>query len=223
MATTPEELSACVSAVQQAPRQRVMVGFNRRFAPLTQQLIEMLDRNSESRPLSITYRVNAGPVPEDHWVHQHGGRIIGEVCHFVDWCIAVTKSLPVRVSAQRVGEGVNHDVLASVTFADGSVANIQYLMRVQPTLGKEYIEVFSPALHAVLDDFKLLRWQQGGQVKRKTLAAPEKGFKEEIAAFLSCLQSGSAAPIAFDEMIASTQTTFAIVNALQTGTWADVH
>ena len=216
LATTQAELQECIDAAQNAPEKRVMVGFNRRFAPMTKQVKTLLDASSVSRPLTIHYRVSAGPIPPESWLHQHGGRLIGEGCHFIDWCLYLTGEWPTSVTAHRVGEGVNHDIAIQLTFSGGSVAHILYMMRSDAALGKEKIEVHSPSLVAEIDDFKTLRYQQNGKVQQARFGKPEKGIPEGAAAFIQALKTGAPSPIPFAQLVATTATTLAVCEALET-------
>ncbi len=215
LATCEAELAACIEAVGQAPQQQVMVGFNRRFSSLSQTLKSLVTANPTRFPLSIHYRVNAGPVPEDSWLHQHGGRIVGEMCHFIDWCLFLTGEMPIEVTAQQVSVGVNQDVSVQLRFSGGSVAQIQYWMQAEPALGKERIEVSAPTLSAILDDFQTLTYQQNGKVSRKALKKQDKGFYQQWQALVHAIKQGSSSPIPWNELVATTQTTFAVLEAIR--------
>ena len=108
-----------------------MVGFNRRFAPMTARMKSFLAPVSE--PLALHYRINAGHLPPDHWVNdreQGGGRILGEVCHFVDLLMFLAASPVVEVEARAVGNSGRYsgdNVLVSLRFANGSEGTISYL------------------------------------------------------------------------------------------------
>jgi predicted dehydrogenase/NADPH:quinone reductase-like Zn-dependent oxidoreductase len=229
LATHREGLQACIQAMQAAPLQQVMVGYNRRFAPLSLALQKALNRghgiNPEAAPLSIRYRVLAGHIPDDSWLHQHGGRIIGELCHFVDWCQFITGEKPLRVSAQAVGEGLNPDVSVQLEFSGGSVAQIWYGMRLDtPTaaaMGKERIEVSAPGLLAEMEDFKSLKWAQGGKISTQKLSRQDKGHAEELRAWVQALTSGQPA-IALESLLLTCETTFAVVEAMQSGDTVDI-
>lgn len=218
LATTREELSRCIDAMRKHPGYQVMVGFNRRFAPLTLALKKELDASATAHPLTIHYRILAGQIPADSWIHQHGGRIVGEVCHFIDWCQFITGEYPVQVSSQPIGEGPNRDIHIQLSFSNGSVANITYLMRLDTataaTAGKERIEVVTPGLVAELDDFKSLKITKGGKASIQKARRMDKGHAAELQAFAGALQSGKPA-IPFEDLVLTTETTFAILDALQ--------
>ncbi len=237
LATHRDGLKACIQAMQSAPKMQVMVGYNRRFAPLSIALNQALNRGSKEAnpnadqssdkdsnktamavPLSIRYRVLAGHIPEDSWVHQHGGRIVGELCHFVDWCQFITGEKPVQVNAQSAGDGLNPDVNIQLAFSGGSVAQINYWMRLDAgtaaTLGKERIEVNAPGLWAELDDFKQLRLAQGGKITTQKLSKQDKGHAAELRAWAESLRRGTPA-IPVESLLLTSETTFAILDALQ--------
>ena len=113
-----------------------MTGFNRRFAPFTEKAQEFFHDRTEAMMLNI--RINAGFIPGDHWTHQHGGRIVGELCHFVDWARAIVGRPIAKVSAAKLpNAGRYHDdnLTATLTFADGSwrsYSTLQMATRVYP-------------------------------------------------------------------------------------------
>jgi polar amino acid transport system substrate-binding protein len=218
LATNREELAACIRAVQAHPKPHVLVGFNRRFAPFSVQLKKQLDRIRNAQPLTIHYRVLAGAIAEDSWIHQFGGRVVGEVCHFVDWCQYITQEQPVRVTAQASGSGKNQDLTIQLMFSNGSIATIHYLMRIDSATasacGKERIELSTVGLIAEIDDFATLKIAQGGRASIQRPGKPDKGHAGEIAAFIQALHSGHPA-IPFESIALTTETTFAILDALQ--------
>ena len=193
----------------------LMVGFNRRFAPLASRLH---DRLCGRGPLVITYRVNAGRLPRGHWTHDPavgGGRIVGEVCHFVDFAMYLTGSAPASVQAAAVGGGSeprDDSLAATLRFPDGSVAVIVYSAVGDPALPKERVEVLGEAGAAVLEDFSELRLYTGGheeQVSRRR----DKGHATEIETFLACCREGRQ-PWPAQDMVAAMRATFAIRDAI---------
>jgi predicted dehydrogenase len=159
LAITEEGLGEVASAQTQTGG-LLMVGYNRRFAPLAQEVKQRLA--SRTGPMTILYRVNAGELPAGHWSHdpaEGGGRVIGEVCHFVDFIQFLTDSLPVRVSAEAVplnsGAGFLDDSVSIIIgMADGSIASILYVASGDPTVPKERIEIFCDKSVASIEDFK---------------------------------------------------------------------
>ncbi|HSK62311.1 MAG TPA: bi-domain-containing oxidoreductase, partial [Pyrinomonadaceae bacterium] len=138
---------------------RLMAGFNRRFSPLAQQAKSVFA--NRDTPLSILYRVNAGHIAKAHWTQdpvEGGGRIIGEVCHFVDLMQFLTGAPPVSVFAEPVSakspQIVDVDsVFITLRFADGSNGAIAYLSEGDKSLAKERIEIFGSGKSFLIDDF----------------------------------------------------------------------
>jgi predicted dehydrogenase len=205
----------------------VMVGYNRRFAPMVQQLKTFLTTVRE--PLVIQYRVNAGFIPPEHWVHdphQGGGRIIGEVCHFVDLLSFLTGSLPVQVYACTLpnsGRYCDDNVAVTLTFANGSVGTITYIANGDKSFPKERIEVFGGEAVAVLDDFRSLELiHNGNRHVHRARLRQDKGHRGEWEAVVAAMQSGRPEPIPFTESVMVAHTTFAIVESLHAGRAVEV-
>jgi predicted dehydrogenase len=191
-----------------------MVGFNRRFAPLALQLKGFLKPVGE--PLAVHYRVNAGFLPADHWLNdpqQGGGRIVGEVCHFVDFLCFLTGSLPVEVETRALanpGRYSNDNVVCSLRFADGSQGTISYLANGDKSFSKERIEVFGGGAVAVLEDFRRLELVRGGKKQLHRSFLQDKGHRGEWEAFVNAINNGSESPIPFPEIVSSMRATFAL-------------
>lgn len=222
LALNDEELAGVIAASQQSPGQ-LMVGFNRRFSPLALKARELFaDR---ATPLSINYRVNAGRVPRGHWAvdpKEGGGRIIGEVCHFIDFIHFVTGSLTTRVYAEAISTGsqdINNEdsVFITLRLADGSNASIAYLAEGDRALPKERIEIFGSGKSFVLDDFRSgSSWHNGRETKTK-LRAQDKGQQDEIRAVCAMVRDGGRSPIALDDLATTTRATFRILESLRSG------
>jgi predicted dehydrogenase/threonine dehydrogenase-like Zn-dependent dehydrogenase len=198
----------------------LQVGYNRRFAPMARELKKFLGEVKE--PLLIHYRVNAGYIPADHWVHapqEGGGRIIGEVCHFVDFLIFLASSLPVHVGATALpnqGRYRDDNVVVTLKFANGSVGVITYAANGDKALPKERVEVFGGGATAVLDNFRRLELIKDGrrQVSKSRLWQ-DKGFGEEWGAFIQSVRDPQApALLPFSEILATSLTTFDILDSL---------
>jgi predicted dehydrogenase/threonine dehydrogenase-like Zn-dependent dehydrogenase len=202
-------------------RQALMVGFNRRFAPMIARMKAFLTQISE--PLALHYRVNAGYLPPDHWLNdreQGGGRILGEVCHFVDLLMFLAGSPIVEVEGRAVGGGryTGGNVLASLRFANGSEGTISYLANGDRAYSKERIEVFGGGAVAVLDDFRRLEFARDG--RKQTVRSrwrQDKGHLAEWAAFAQSVQAGDAAPIRFEDIVCSTLATLRLDQSVATG------
>jgi predicted dehydrogenase len=199
---------------------RLMVGFNRRFAPMAQQMKKFLA--TAGGPFSMHYRVNAGPLPQDHWTtdpEQGGGRILGEVCHFVDFLSFISGVAPHAVHARSVSSGGGEqDVAITIEFADGSFGTISYICNGERAFAKEQVEIFGGGCVAVLDDFRRLELVRHGrkQVFRSWLKQ-DKGHAPEWMAFVQCIGSGGPSPIPFEDIVATTLATIRIVDSLRSG------
>jgi len=200
----------------------LMVGFNRRFSPLARAAFEFF-RNRQF-PLSINYRVNAGRIPPSHWVHDpnEGGRIIGEVCHFIDLVHFLTASLTTRVFAEAVATrdlaATGEDsVLITLRLADGSNASIAYLAEGDKALPKERVEIFGGGKSFVIDDFRSATAYENGREKTTKLREQDKGQRDEIRAVMSVVLEGKPALISLEDLKTTTRATFRIRESLQTG------
>jgi predicted dehydrogenase/threonine dehydrogenase-like Zn-dependent dehydrogenase len=195
------------------------VGFNRRFSPLVEQMKAAF---APGAPLAMTYRINAGPIPANTWIHdpeQGGGRIIGEVCHFVDLVQHVAGDDVVEVFAVNAGGHAAglHDVVAvTLRMRGGSIASISYFSSGDKSYPKERLEVFGGGTIAVLDDFRELTVSRGGKRRSVKKLSQDKGFDEEIAAFLAGVKGGTM-PIPVASLAVTTRATFAIEESLRTG------
>jgi predicted dehydrogenase/threonine dehydrogenase-like Zn-dependent dehydrogenase len=196
-------------------RPLLMVGFNRRFAPLAVRLRKFLQDVHE--PLALHYRVNAGFLPTDHWLNdplQGGGRILGEVCHFVDFLCFLTNSSAVEVETRSLpnpGQYSNDNVVCSLRFADGSQGTISYLANGDKSYSKERIEVFGGGTVAVLEDFRRLELVRGGKKRVfRSALRQDKGHRGEWEAFVTAIRTGAESPIPFHEIINTMRATLAL-------------
>jgi predicted dehydrogenase/threonine dehydrogenase-like Zn-dependent dehydrogenase len=200
----------------------LMVGFNRRFSPLAVRMKSFLADVHE--PVDMHYRVNAGSLPPDHWVHdpeQGGGRILGEVCHFVDFLSFLAGTQPVEVSARGLGDSGRYsgdNVLVSLQFANGSSGTISYLASGDKVYSKERVEVFGGAAVATLKDFRRLELVRHG--REETIRShwrQDKGHHGEWEALAASAHAGQPAPISFEDIVSTTLATIKIVEAQATG------
>ncbi|MBI3585903.1 MAG: bi-domain-containing oxidoreductase [Ignavibacteriales bacterium] len=224
LALTIEELKEVQKAYNSLTKPAiVMVGFNRRFAPHAQQVKRFFENAVD--PYVMNYRVNAGFIPKTHWTRdpvEGGGRIIGEVCHFIDLMQFVSGSVPAKVFAEplSVGGAASQDddsVAITVKFQDGSVGTITYLANGDSSVPKERLEVSSTGRTAVIDNFQTLSLYQQGKRRDFKFPSVEKGHREEVKAFLHAIQNGAPSPIAFDSMLTTTLATLKILESLQGG------
>ncbi len=212
---TPEELELIKSVY--APGHILMVGYNRRFSPLT----GVLKNNIKSSPMAMTFRINAGHIPRDSWIQDKetgGGRILGEVCHFVDYLTFINGSLPISVYASAMNQASNLDdiVNISLTYENGSIGSISYFANGSKSLPKERIEIYSHGVTAVLNDFKNISIYGSGKPKTKKLMVQDKGQKACVKNFIESIQNGKAAPIPAEEIFSSANTCFGILESLRT-------
>ena len=202
-------------AIEEAARASsgvLAVGFNRRFSPLIADLRAHFAGRHE--PLAMAYRVNAGRVAldgEDAWVHEGGGRIVGEACHFVDTLGAISGARPLSVTAGAVNPGsrglaATDTVTITIAYDDGSLGTIHYWANGDASVPKERLEVYSAGRAAVLDDFRRLDLHAAGKTETKRRRAQAKGFAEEARAFAEACKSGEP-PVPLDSLLDTTLVT----------------
>lgn len=195
----------------------LMVGFNRRFAPQTIKVKEIV--KELNIPVSINFRINAGQNAPDHWIHDKnigGGRIIGEVCHFVDLAAFLANSKINSVSANAIQDAhhLNDTLVINLSFENGSVASISYFSNGNKQLSKEYLEIFAGGQVMIIDDFKQMKIY-GKNTKEFNLSKQDKGHKTEVSLFLNSVRSGKSSPIPFDDIYNSMLATFKIEESVK--------
>ena len=217
-AAIDEEQLALLGEAVRRSQARLLVGYNRRFSPFAQRVREAFAGRAAG--LVMTARINAGCLPPGHWIREPaegGGRIIGEACHFVDLLSYWAGAPPVRVSAHALGGSGGFEradnLVASITFADGSVGTIVYTAMGDPRVSKERYEVFGEGKVAVLDDFRTLEITVKGKTKTTRTLRADKGHEAELRAFVTACAAGAPSPIAWDSIEATTRATFAIEHA----------
>ncbi|HET6851783.1 MAG TPA: bi-domain-containing oxidoreductase [Pyrinomonadaceae bacterium] len=219
LALNDEELESVLEAAESSAG-KLMVGFNRRFSPLAQRAKDFF--SGRDTPLSILYRVNAGRIPKEHWT-QHadegGGRIVGEVCHFVDLMQYLTGAPPVFVFAESMSakssKVVDADsVFITVRFADGSNGAIAYLSEGDKALAKERVEIFGAGKVFVLDDYRRATLYKDSREEQVTLKAQDKGQQAQVRAVCASVLEGGAAPISLEELAATSRATFRVLDSL---------
>ena len=214
---TEKELTAIKLACQKS-NGSLMVGFNRRFSPLSQMVKNKVGNNA----MTMIYRINAGAIPKDSWIQDMeigGGRIIGEACHFIDYLTFINGSLPIKVSASALKDpfGLNDTVTILILFENGSTGVVAYYSNGSKALAKEYIEVFSGGTTCIINDFKELKIYGNGKPFKKKLFNQNKGQKEMVQLYLNNLLSNKDALIPLDEIYAVTKTTFKIIESINAG------
>ncbi|PHQ94062.1 MAG: dehydrogenase [Pseudoalteromonas sp.] len=202
------ELDAIEAAYNtQKDKCRVMVGYNRRFAPHVIKMKKLLANISEPKAFIMT--MNAGAIPSDHWTQDPevgGGRIIGEACHYIDLMRFLTGSEITGFTATSMGKADGVDITEdkasiTLTFKDGSFGTINYLANGGKAFAKERIEVFANDGVLQLDNFrKLIGYDWKGFSKDK-LMTQDKGQSNCSKAFIGAIKSGAPSPISFDEIM----------------------
>jgi predicted dehydrogenase/threonine dehydrogenase-like Zn-dependent dehydrogenase len=196
----------------------LMVGYNRRFAPFTEKVKSFFRQRAE--PMLVHIRCNAGFLPRSSWVQdpENGGRIVGELCHFVDWARAVVGCSMRNLTAAALpdaGRYTRDNVTATISFGDGSVANLVYAANGDRAVAKEYFEVFCGNSVARIDDFTALHLSRNG--KTETLKGRrDKGHRREIELTVEAMKQSEASPISFEELVEVTEATFAVEEAIRT-------
>jgi len=200
---------------------RIMVGFNRRFAPQIVLAKELLELTAEPKAFVMT--VNAGAIPADHWTQDRsigGGRIIGEGCHFIDLLRFLAGASITSVQAMKMGNvpgmAVSDDkVSINLSFADGSFGTVHYLANGHKSFPKERLEVFCGNAILQLDNFRKLHGYNWPGFKKLNLLQQDKGNYTCIAAFVDAIEKGKATPIPFEEMVEVTNVCFDVVDQLR--------
>jgi predicted dehydrogenase/threonine dehydrogenase-like Zn-dependent dehydrogenase len=222
LALSIDQLQEIESAL--SPDSLLMVGFNRRFAPLVERLQAELGSLDD---LVLSIRVNAGPLEHDHWLHDPedgGGRLLGEGCHFVDLLATLAGSLPIAVHGFAVPQpgrpiDCSDSFSAHIRF-ERAIATLVYSGGGDPKLPKERLEAFGGGVAATLDDFRELTVVRAG--KRQVWKSPhDKGHRAEIAAFIAAVH-GTSQPPPVDSYFASTRLTLALGTSLRSGMPVDM-
>ncbi|MBE0645096.1 MAG: bi-domain-containing oxidoreductase [Bacteroidetes bacterium] len=223
LALNEEELAPIESLLLTHPeltgKVQLMVGYNRRFAPLVMDMQTFFAEYRE--PAVVHYYVNAGFLPKDHWT-QHptdgGGRIIGEVCHFVDTIQFLTGALPQRISAESIASEndavTNFDsVNITMRMTDGSIGIITYVANGDSSIPKERITMSCGNATAVMDNFQTLTLARDGKQNRKK-GDGDKGHHNEVVAFMNAIRKKSNPVIPLESILATSRATYRILEAL---------
>ncbi|MDP6380942.1 MAG: Gfo/Idh/MocA family oxidoreductase, partial [Phycisphaerae bacterium] len=213
------EIVACLTALETKPK--LMTGFNRPFSPLARKARELIE--NRTCPLVLHYRVNAGYMPPDHWVHDMGvggGRIVGEVCHFIHFLEFLTGSEPVTVFCQAIcgetGKYLGEDnTIINLSFRDGSIGTILYSAQGSKSFSRERVEIFSEDTVVVIEDFKKLLHVAGNKKKTVSLSGQDMGYKGELQFFL---ESDDFDETVFQKDSSAMLATFSALESLQKGT-----
>ena len=220
LALDRSSLERVLQTIRDTGNDRLMVGFNRRFSPLLRGMRESF---ASAGPQVLQYRVVAGPLEKSSWYLQseaEGSRFAGEGGHFIDVLSWWLGAEPVRVVASATGKDADN-LIATLSFTDGSLASLSYLTGGDPRVPKESLEISAGAGFAVFDNFSGYQlWQAGRSASKK--ARLDKGQRPMLDAFIRAVASGSAMPIALDTLIATTRATLAVQESAATGSGVDL-
>jgi predicted dehydrogenase len=199
---------------------QLMVGFNRRFAPHTAKVKELLA--SRSQPIAVEMMVNAGSIPPDHWAHDPeigGGRVIGEGCHFIDLLMHIVGHPITSVQAVTFGGGgalAEDKMTIIMTYADGSIGTVHYWANGPKSYPKECVQIFSEGRVLMIDNWRRLRAWNWKDVPKMS-GRQDKGHKAEVAQFVDRVAGGGPPLIPFTELELVTQATFAAIRSAREG------
>ncbi|HZW84616.1 MAG TPA: bi-domain-containing oxidoreductase, partial [Nitrososphaerales archaeon] len=202
-----------IQKVQTETGARIVVGFNRRYAPLAKLMKKGLD--SLDGPMLINYRVNADFIPRTRWVQDPqvgGGRVIAECCHFVDFFNFLTGLKDPQVGVTCVGVNgtstvARDNIVATLKYGDGSVANLTYSALGNRELNRERVEAFKQGTAFVLDDFKSLHVLEPGRPHEHGSAHQDKGHKAELVEIAKMMRGEPNEVVSFEDVISTTLTT----------------
>ncbi|ARM31352.1 bi-domain-containing oxidoreductase [Prosthecochloris sp. HL-130-GSB] len=229
LALNKEELDSIISSYSALSSSHsapiVMVGFNRRFAPLAQKMKELIGDNVA--PVNIVATMNAGAIPPDVWVHDPevgGGRIIGEACHFIDLCSYLAGSRVTAVCMNAMG--VNPDETTDnasilLKYENGSNAVINYFANGSKSYAKERVDVFSQQKVLVMDNWRKLQGYGFSKFKSAS-SAQDKGHANQFSLFVERLQKGGEPLIPFGDLVNTTKASFAAIESMKRGEWISV-
>jgi predicted dehydrogenase/threonine dehydrogenase-like Zn-dependent dehydrogenase len=213
LAVTPDQLGAILAAVEESGNDRLMVGFNRRFAPLLVDLKAKAGRRSG--PVQVRYDVNAGRLEAGSWYRgpEEGSRFVGEGCHFVDTISWWLDQDPVAVFS--VATGDPDDTATTLLYPDGSVATIAYQTGGDPRAPKELFQVSGDRQVARLHNFQRTElWRGGRRRVRRSRTGIDKGQRQQLDAFVRAVVEAREMPVSLDSLVATTLTTFAAGRSL---------
>jgi predicted dehydrogenase/threonine dehydrogenase-like Zn-dependent dehydrogenase len=215
-----EELKE-IDAVCEASDSTIQVGFNRRFAPASQEIKQLLA--GAPGPLSVSYRVMAGKLDPVHWysnLAESGGRVLGECCHFLDYMCFLFESEPVKVFAQTTWPTTGKipfpdSVCAQIEFANGSCGQLDYSAQGDSSYPKESVTLFASGMVIEVFNFLDMRVYRGRKKTRKTFGS--KGHAEQMTAWLQFLRGQTEHPFSYAQSRTSMLLTFAILESIQQG------
>ena len=225
LALNLEELKSISSTYQKINKTektnlKLMVGFNRRFSPLSIKMKELI--NFSNKPKHIVITINAGFIEETHWVQNAkigGGRFIGEACHFVDFLryligSKINNFKVMKIDMNSSKKHISDIVTVTIRFEDGSLGTIHYLSNGSKSFPKERVEVFCDGAILKLTNFLKLEGYDWPNFRSKRFFRQNKGNDKCIEEFINCIKDGEKSPIPFDEILEVSKTTINISNEL---------
>ncbi len=225
LALNQTELQQIINAYHSTPNPpTITVGFNRRFSPHAVKVKSLIG----NAPINVIATMNAGFIPDNVWVHDMnigGGRIIGEACHFIDLITYFTGSKVVAVCMNAMGinpaENTDNGTIL-LKYENGSTGAINYFSNGSKAYSKERIEVYSQERTAVIDNFRVTTgFGFKGFSKLKT--SLDKGHSSQFHQLIKSLKTGGASLIPLNEIINTTQASFAAIESLKTGVWVNIN
>lgn len=186
------------------PHPVLCVGFNRRYSPIGQQIRSLLQ--SVQGPVCMTYTVNAGAIPADHWTQRGdsgGGRIVGECCHFIDFLrfLVGHPIVGIELAVMRTSSMPRDTVAFLLSFADGSVGCVHYVSNGSSRVPKERLEVSAAGRTLRMENFRSLSGYGWGAAGQRRLLRPDKGQLALAKAFLGSIRDAVPPPIPLREIL----------------------
>jgi predicted dehydrogenase/threonine dehydrogenase-like Zn-dependent dehydrogenase len=216
LALTLHDLERIEERARARPSQLLMVGFNRRFAPLTVRAKALLD--AVPGPKCFVMTVNAGGIPPSHWTQDRavgGGRLLGEGCHFVD-LLRFLAAAPVESHQVLAMNGATQDTVGVLLrFADGSLGTVHYIANGSKAFPKERLEIFASGRVLLLDNFRSLEGFGWPGFSKSRLWRQDKGQFACAEQFVEAVRSGGISPIALDELIEVSRISIEIQESLR--------
>lgn len=222
---TLEELRE-IDSVYAKSNSTVQVGFNRRFAPASQEIKKLL--GGAPGPITVSYRVMAGKLDASHWfanVAESGGRVVGETCHMFDYFCFLVDAAPVRVFAQTTWPAAGRmaypdSICAQVEFADGSSAQLDYSAQGDTAYPKETFTLFASGLVVDVANFMEMQLYRGRKKSKSSFTS--KGHAEQMAAWLNFLRGQTEHPFPYERSRPGMLLTFAAMRSIQEGRAVDL-
>lgn len=224
LALNQEELDQILEAYRNKNK-TVTVGFNRRFAPLAVKMRSLLGKDNS--PMNIVATMNAGHIPANVWVHDMeigGGRIIGEACHFIDLCSYIANSKVISVCMNAMGrnpEENTDNATILLRYENGSNAVINYFANGSKAYSKERLEVYHQERTLVMDNWRKLKGF-GFRGFSSSSSGQDKGHASQFGLLVDSVRKGGQGIIPMDEIINTTQASFAAIESLRQGRWIDI-